>query len=119
MSDRGGDLTITTYPVPTRRWLVDESGVEPQWRSPSELIYRSGATWNLVQVDPTTGEPRGRPTPWGRDPRFSDTSGWSNRLQPDGSMVYLQGPEETSGVILRVVPGWEQQARAAAAAANR
>jgi serine/threonine-protein kinase len=119
MGDRGGDLTITTYPVPSRRWQVDASGVEPQWLSPSELIYRDGVTWNLVRVDPATGELQGRPTEWARDPRFSDTSGWSNRLQPDGSMVYVQGPAETTGPYLRIVRGWETQARAAASAANR
>jgi serine/threonine-protein kinase len=119
MSDRGGDLSVTTYPVPGRRWLVDADGVEPQWLSQDELIYRTGVTWNLVRVNPATGEPIGRPTQWARDPRFADTSGWSNRLQPDGSMVYLQGPAETTGAFLRVVPNWEAQARAAVADANR
>jgi serine/threonine-protein kinase len=119
MGNRGGDLSVTTYPVPGRRWLLDANGVEPQWLAPGELVYRTGVTWNVARVDPVTGELVGRPTQWARDPRFSDTSGWSNRLQPDGSMVYLQGPAETRGAFLRVVPGWETQARAAVAEANK
>ena len=51
--------------------------------------------------------------------RFADTPGWSNRSTRDGGIIYVQGPPETSGAFLRVVPNWVSQARAAVAEANK
>jgi serine/threonine-protein kinase len=112
-------LEVTSYPVPGRRWQVAENAVEPQWLSPTELLYRSGRAWYVVRVDPATGERAAAPAPWASDPRFSDTSGWSNRMGHDGSIIYVQSPPQVQGPYLRVVPGWVTRARAAAAAANR
>ena len=61
----------------------------------------------------------GPATLWGRDPRFSDTSGWSNRPSHDGGIIYVQGPAEVSASYLRVIPNWMAQMKAAVAAANR
>jgi hypothetical protein len=112
-------LEVTSYPVPGRRWQVAENAVEPQWLSPTELLYRSGRAWYVVRVDPATGERAAAPAPWASDPRFSDTSGWSNRMGHDGSIISVQSPPQVQGPYLRVVPGWVTRARAAAAAANR
>jgi hypothetical protein len=101
--------------VPGRRWQVAPDGAEPIWLAADALLYRLGPSWYLVRVDPATGEPRGAPEPWARDPRFSDTGGWSNRPSRDGGIIYLQGPAETSGSYLRVIPGWVAQARRAVA----
>jgi hypothetical protein len=56
---------------------------------------------------------------WAKDPRFSDTFGWSNRTTPDGGIAYVQGPPVTSGTYLRVVPDWVAQARRAVREGNR
>jgi hypothetical protein len=119
MSLRGGGLTVTSYPTPGRRWQIAVDGVEPQWLSPTELLYRAGISWFLARIDPVSGELAAQPTLWGRDMRFSDTPGWSNRSTRDGGILYVQGPPETSGTFLRVVPGWVAQARAAVAEANK
>jgi serine/threonine protein kinase len=119
MGTQGGAVAVTSHPVPGRRWQIAADGVEPQWLSAGELLYRSGTAWYIVRLDPSSGEPRGPSTEWARDPRFSDTAGWSNRLSHDGGILYVQGPEQTTGSFLRVVPNWVAQARAAVTGASR
>lgn len=82
------------------------------------MLYRSGVSWHSVRIDPVTGEPAGPATFWARDPRFSDTSGWSNRLSHDGGIIYLQTPAETRTRFLRVIPHWVPAMAAAVTAAN-
>jgi hypothetical protein len=115
----GTSIMVTSHPTPSHRWQVAAEGAEPQWFAPGQLLYRVGATWFLAKLDPATGEPLGAPQAWGKDPRFSDTSGWSNRLSHDGGILYVQGPPITTGTYLRIVPGWVAQARAAVKEANR
>jgi hypothetical protein len=83
------------------------------------VLYRAGVSWFVAHVNPETGEPAGAPTFWARDPRFSDTSGWSNRPSHDGGIIYVQGPAQTSTAYLRVVPNWVARMKAAVDAANR
>ena len=115
----GSRVIVTAFPKPGRRWQLASEGAEPLWLSATEVLYRTGVSWYLVRVHPETGEPTGAPTFWARDPRFSDTSGWSNRPSHDGGIIYVQGPSETSGGYLRVVPDWVRQMKAAVDAANR
>ena len=118
-TEEGGRLIVASYPAGGRRWQVSADGAEPLWMSPTEIIFRRGVSWYLARLDPATGEPLGAPTFWGRDPRFSDTAGWSNRLSHDGGIIYLQGPAQVSGSYLRVIPNWVAQMKAAVAAAAR
>jgi hypothetical protein len=111
-------VLVTTYPVAGRRWQVAADGVEPLWLSSTQLLYRTGVSWYLTRINPTTGEPTGPATLWGRDPRFNDTSGWSNRPDWDGGIIYVQGPAEVSATYLRVVPNWVAQMKKAVAEAN-
>jgi serine/threonine-protein kinase len=106
-------IIVTGFPVPGRRWQLASEGVEPVWLSGTEVLYRLGISWYFVRINPMTGEPLGPPTFWGRDPRFSDTSGWSNRPSHDGGIIYVQGPAENSSTYLRVIPDWVSQMRAA------
>lgn len=115
----GGRIEVTTFPSPGRRWQLASEGVEPLWLSAREVLFRLGVGWYVVRINPETGEPLGAPTVWGRDPRFSDTFGWSNRLSHDGGIIYLQGPAQTGSNYLRAVPDWVPQMRAAVDAANR
>jgi hypothetical protein len=98
---------------------VASDGVEPIWLSATELLYRAGTAWYLVHISPATGEPLGPAARWGSDPRFSDTSGWSNRPAHDGGIIYVQAPAEVSAGYLRIVPNWMAQMKAAVAAANK
>lgn len=112
-------IVVTSFPIAGRRWQLASEGVEPLWLSATEVLYRLGVSWYLARLNPETGEPVGAPTFWARDPRFSDTSGWSNRPSHDGGIIYVQGPAETSARYLRVVPDWVKQMEAAVDAANR
>ena len=118
-TDETGRVLVAPYPGGGRRWQVAPDGAEPLWMSPTELLFRRGVSWYLVRIDPVTGEPVGAPRFWARDPRFSDTAGWSNRPSRDGGIIYLQGPEEVSSGYLRVIPGWVRQMKQAVDAANR
>jgi hypothetical protein len=112
-------ILVTSYPAAGRRWQVSSDGAEPLWLSSTEALYRSGVDWYLARLNPVTGEPVGAATFWARDPRFSDTSGWSNRPSHDGGIIYLQGPQQVSAPYLRVVPNWVAQMKLAVEGANR
>ncbi len=118
-SYEGSRIIVTTYPVPGRRWQLASDGVEPLWLSATEVLYRAGVSWYLTRINPETGEPLGPATLWARDPRFSDTSGWSNRPDHDGGIIYVQAPEQTNATYLRVIPGWVTRMKAAVDSANR
>jgi len=109
---------VTSLAPRGRRWQLTADGTEPLWFSATEILFRSGVSWFLARLDPRTGEPVGTPIFWARDPRFSDTSGWSNRLSHDGGIIYVQGPAQVTSAYLRVVPGWVEQMKAAVDAAN-
>jgi serine/threonine protein kinase len=115
----GGRIEVTSFPVTGRRWQLASDGAEPLWLSATEVLYRKGVAWYLSRVNPETGEPAGAAAFWARDPRFSDTSGWSNRPSHDGGIIYVEGPAETSSSYLRVVPGWVARMKAAVDSANR
>ncbi|MFL5619862.1 MAG: hypothetical protein ACJ79A_15890 [Gemmatimonadaceae bacterium] len=117
--DREGRIMVTSFPPKPERIQIAAQGVEPLWLSDTEVLYRSGVSWYSSKVDPSTGEPAGTPTLWARDPRFSDTAGWSNRVSWDGGIVYVQGPEQTSGRYLRVVPDWVSRMKAAVDSVER
>jgi serine/threonine-protein kinase len=104
-TEESGRVVVASYPT-GRRWQVAADGAEPLWMSATEILFRRGVSWYLARLDPVSGEPVGAPTLWGRDPRFSDTAGWSNRPSHDGGIIYLQGPEQVSGTYLRVIPNW-------------
>jgi serine/threonine-protein kinase len=114
----GTRIMVTSYPVVGRKWQVATQGAEPFWLASDRLLYRSGISWYQVRINPVTGEPAGPGTLWARDPRFSDTSGWSNRPSRDDGIIYVQGPPETRVGYLRIIPNWVAQMKAAVDAAN-
>ncbi len=115
--DPDGRVKVTSYP-PGSDVIQVAIGVEPLWLSSSELLYRSGVTWYSIRVDPVTGEPRGAPVLFARDPRFNDTSGWSNRLSHDGGIIYVRGPDESTARYLRVIPNWVSRLKTAVDSAD-
>jgi len=118
-SQSTGQLNLTAYPPESRQQLVAAGGVEPLWLSSTELLYRTGVTWNLAQVNATTGELVGSQTRWGFDPRFLDTPGWSNRPSWGGGIVYVQSPDVSDARFLRFIPDFVARMKAAVDKANR
>ena len=112
-------IMVTAFPPRANRTQLASQGVEPLWLSSSQIVYRAGVSWYTSRVDAVTGQAMGRPTLWAHDPRFSDTSGWSNRVSHDGGIIYVQGPAESSARYLRVVPNWVSQMKAAVDSVNR
>jgi serine/threonine-protein kinase len=109
----GSRIMVTTFPVASRRWQIASQGVEPLWIGPATVLFRQGASWYAATVDPSTGEPSGAPVEWASDPRFSDTSGWSNVISHDGGIIYVQGPAQASPGHFRVIPNWVAQMKRA------
>jgi serine/threonine-protein kinase len=116
---RDNRIMVTSFPPKSDRFQVASDGVEPMWLSDSEILFRSGISWYSSRVNPLTGEPTGTPELWGKDPRFSDTSGWSNRASHDGGIIYAQGPPQSTARFIRVVPDWINQMKAAVDSVNR
>jgi hypothetical protein len=117
--EAGSRVLMTSAPPGAWERQIASNAVEPIWLSSAEILYRSGVTWYLVRIDPATGQVVGGATVWGRDLRFSDTFGWSNRPDWHGGIIYLQGPEDTDARYLRIIPEWVEQMRAAVDRANR
>ncbi len=103
------ELIITPFPARDRRVTASRWGGEAQWLSPSMLNFRGDNEWWRVAVNPLTGEVEGKPERWIRDPRFSDTPGWSQHPTADGGLLYVQGPARTQATYLRVIPDWVRQ----------
>jgi serine/threonine-protein kinase len=112
-----GQLNLTSYPPGPRQQLVALGGVEPLWLSSNELLFRSGATWNLVRIgaDGTVSSPER----WGTDPHFLDTPGWSNRLSWDGGIIYVQSTDVNDARFLRFLPDFVTMMKRAVDKANR
>ncbi len=118
-TSRSSQLMISTYPPAAQRRQIAVDGIEPLWLSPTELLYRSGVSWYLARLHPTTEELVGLPTLWGRDVRFLDTPGWSNRVSWDGGIIYAQSTQGGDARYLRFVPNFVARMKAAVYAANR
>ena len=112
-------IMVTSFPPRPERIQIASTGVEPMWLSDSEILFRSGISWYSARVNPATGELTASPALWGKDPRFSDTSGWSNRSSYDGGIIYAQGSPQSSARFIRVIPGWVNQMKAAVDSVNR
>lgn len=117
--DPDSRIMVTSFPPTSERIQIASAGVEPMWLSDSEVLFRSGISWYSSRVNPVTGEPTGTPELWGKDPRFSDTAGWSNRSSHDGGIIYAQGPPQSTARFIRVIPNWVNQMKAAVDSVNR
>jgi eukaryotic-like serine/threonine-protein kinase len=114
-----GQLNLTTYPVGAQHQLIAEGGVEPLWLSSTELLFRTGLTWKIVHIDPSTGQLVGLPKLWGSDSRFLDTPNWSNKASQDGGIVYVQSQEISDARFLRFIPNFVARMKTAVDQANR
>ena len=112
-------LMTSAFPPGTAQTQTGVGGVEPMWLSNTEVIYRLGISWYLVRLDPVTSEVIGTPTLWGRDVRFADTPGWSNRLSHDRGIIYVQGSDPDHANSIRLIPNWVSQMKRAVDAANK
>jgi hypothetical protein len=115
----GGRVVVTGFPEAGRQWQIASQGVEPLFLSPTDVLYRLGTSWYLARVNSDTGEPLGAAIFWAKDPRFSDTAGWSNRPSHDEGIIYVQSPDHSNPAYLRVIPRWVTRMKSAVDAANR
>ncbi len=118
-SQSTGQLNLTSYPPGARQQLVAVGGVEPFWLSSTELLYRTGESWNVARVNAASGQLDGPPTHWGEDARFLDTPGWSNRASRNGGIVYVQSPDASDARFLRFIPDFVARMKAAVDKANK
>jgi eukaryotic-like serine/threonine-protein kinase len=117
-------LLLQPWPALDKRYLIDASGNEPVWRSPTELLYtvqeRGILTVKRVTVNAASANaPMGRSEVLIADPRFTETPGWSLGRMPGGGIAYVQSPSENLGYYVRVIPNWVRDMKRAVDAANR
>jgi hypothetical protein len=113
-------VLVSPYPSLDRREQIARDVSEPQWLSPTELVFwEQGGTFFRATIDPTTGRLVGSPVVWHQDSRFSDTPGHSFTLTADGDLVYVQEPQQRPAAYLRVIPNWVEHMKRAVDEANR
>jgi len=107
-------IELQPWPARDRRWSIDAEGIEPRFATSTELRYfhpnvnDSTRTVSFFRAPIAAGgaQPVGAHALIVRDPRFSDTPGWSHATLPDGDEIYAQSSAESVGHYLRIVPGW-------------
>jgi len=116
-----GGIRLLPWPAMDRVYQVDAEGIEPRWRSATELAFQlpGASVIHQVTIDHASGSPVGPRQLVTQDPRFVDTPGWSFAFTGDGDLVYLQSPAGDAGHYLRVVPGWLRQIKRVVDEANR
>jgi eukaryotic-like serine/threonine-protein kinase len=114
-------VQLQPWPALDKRYLASAIGTEPRWTAAGELVYLSqsrdkGQTYLSIlrsRITPNASAPVGPAELLVRDPRFSDTPGWSHAHTSDGRVIYLQSPTDNYGYYLRTVPGWSAQMKRA------
>jgi dipeptidyl aminopeptidase/acylaminoacyl peptidase len=114
-------IRLQPWPARDRVYQVDAVGIEPRWRSATELAFQlpGASAIHQVTVTPASGSPVGARRPLVEDRRFVDTPGWSFAFTGTGDLIYLRSPASDEGHYLRVVPNWVDQMKRAVDEANR
>jgi hypothetical protein len=123
MNQETAELFLQPWPELDRRYPVPAVGIEPQWRSATEIVVFgtvpdegagvTGYPFYQVTVDPDGDPPVRAAEVLFRDPRFADTPGWSYSITTDGDLIYLQSPEQNLSHYVRVIPGWVEEMKQA------
>jgi eukaryotic-like serine/threonine-protein kinase len=120
---RGGKRSIAVVPVPFdgRRFEIATDGEQPLWFPDGRrIVYRRGGQFMVVEVDTRNGHfvvSAPRPLPFGPSLRVP---GWAYGLAPDGRLLVIAGPGETTADHLNVITNFgsmvERTVRAGGAA---
>ncbi len=116
-----GGIRLLPWPAMDHVYQVDAEGIEPRWRSATELAFQlpGASVIHQVTIDRRSESPVGPRQLVAQDPRFVDTPGWSFAFTSDGDLVYLQAPAGDAGHYLRVVPDWLRKIKRVVDDANR
>ena len=109
-------VELQPWPARNRRWLIDPTGIEPRFVSPTEITYtypNSNDSTRMVRIfrvtlDGGAADPVGKRELVAADPQFADTPGWSH-VGLGGDELYARSPSENLGHYLRVLPGWTKE----------
>ncbi len=102
-------LFVTPFPAMARQYKVSvDAAAEPVWLPDGSLVHRKGLCW--YRLPPRTGAepPLSAPALAFCDEKLLNTSGPSNTVMPDGSVLYLRTVAPTTAGYLRIVRNWRK-----------
>jgi hypothetical protein len=106
------DAYVAPFPDLDYHLKVSVSGGgEPVFLPDGSLIFRKGTRWYRAPRT-ASARPFGAPEPYWSDDALMNTSGLSNAVMPDGSLLYLRSVAPSTAGYVRVVRGWLTKAKA-------
>lgn len=119
-SEKGiSQIFVTPFPSMERQYKVSlDAASEPLWLPDGSLVYRNGRCWFRQRPRPGTTPPLAAPALLYCDEKLLNTSGPSNTVMPDGSILYLRTVGPTTAGYVRVVRGWQRSLSRASGAAE-
>ena len=87
-------------------------GSEPVFLPDGSLVFRKGTRWYRA-ARTASGRPFAAAELYWSDDALMNTSGLSNAVMPDGSLLYLRSVAPSTAGYVRVVRGWLKKATAA------
>ena len=88
-----------------------DAASEPLWLPDGSLIYRTGKCWYRQRTRTGGMPPLSSPAVMHCDERLLNTSGPSNNVMPDGSLLYVRTAGPTTAGYVRIVRRWERELR--------
>ena len=100
---------VTPFPGMQRQYRASvDAASEPLWLPDGSLVHRNGRCWYRQRPNPATMPPLAAPTRLFCDDRLLNTSGPSNTMMPDGSILYLRTVGPTTAGYVRIVRHWQR-----------
>ena len=100
---------VTPFPSMERQYKVSvDAASEPLWLPDGRLVYRTGQCWYGLRPRAGAMPPFAAPTRLFCDAGLLNTSGPSNTVMPDGSILYLRAVGPTTAGYVRIVRGWQR-----------
>ncbi len=109
-SEKGiSQIFVTPFPSMARQYKVSlDAASEPLWLPDGGLVYRNGRCWYRQRPRAGAMPPFAAPALLFCDEKLLNTSGPSNTVMPDGSILYLRTVGPTTAGYVRIVRGWQR-----------